>query len=197
MAGQTSGGRDGAPIIQQMRMEHPKGLLDALAELEHFYSQELGGAKIDKGFFTTRDQVHWLELGFRSAFVSLLVISIFVPIANSVHDGMIPVFGSCKPSFFDQIFVYLLALSFLIGYSLFLARATRSFYGEYSHQMVNNLVGGIIAGAVFTAGVACLFYNFLSVKVLTEENIAKAMAWMAKGISVGKLEGAYRWLLEF
>lgn len=197
MAGNSGGGRDGAPIIQQAPAEHPKGLLDAISELEYFHTQELRGARFNGGFFTTKDKIVFMELGFRSTFASGLVTALLTPVAIGVLEKMIPVFGSSNPSNFDNFFVILLTLSYLIGYGCFLGWAVRCFYGEYTHLMVKNLLVGIVTAAVFKMVIAFILFHFLYIKVLTQENIVRAMAWITKGIKIEKIAWLYHWLIDF
>lgn len=197
MAGSSGGGRDGAPIIQQTPAEHPKGLLDAISELEYFHTQELRGAQFDGGFFTTKDKIVITELGFRSILASGLVTALLTPVAIGVLEKMIPVFGSSTPSTFDKCFVILLTLSYLIGYGCFLGRAVRSFYGEYTHLIVKSLLIGIVTAAIFKMMIVFILFHFLYIKVLTQENIVRAMAWITKGIRIEKVAWLYHWLMDF
>jgi len=199
LAASTGAGRDsGGPVISQHHeAEKPKGLLDAISELEFFYAQEKNGMDLPGGLFTTKDSVMWMELGFRSTFFSGLCMALLTPLSVGVLEKMIPVFGSTTPSAFDTFYVMLLTLFYLIGYGVFLGIGVRSFHGEYTHAMVKNLLMGIAAAAALKVFIVFLLFHFIYIKVLTQGHILAAMAYLSKRISIEKLAGPYKWLLEF
>ncbi|QOX80777.1 hypothetical protein FY034_17285 (plasmid) [Trichlorobacter lovleyi] len=183
--------------IQASPEEKPKGILDALSELEYYYTQELKGAVLDGGFFTTKQRFSFLELGFRSTFVSSLITALMTPVAIGVVEKMVPVFGSTEPNLFDTVFVFMLTLSYLIGYAFLIGRGSMCFFGEYTHQMVKNLVGGVIAAAVLKMGIIFILFHFIYLKIFTPEKITSFMLMLGKNIDIARLEAPYKWLLEF
>jgi len=199
MAASGGGGRDGgAPIVmKEHENEKPKGLLDAISELQYFYTQEQNGMDLPGGLFTTKDQVIYFELGFRSTFASGLIMALLTPLSMGVLEKMIPIFGSADPSAFDTFYVLLLTLFYLIGYGFFLGVGVRSFYGEYTHSMVKNLLGGIAAAAALKVFIVFLLFHLIYIKILTQEHILSLVNYMTKYVSIEKLAGPYKWLLEF
>jgi len=197
MAG--SGGRDGGgPIVMKEHQEEkPKGLLDAISELQYFYTQEKNGMDLPGGLFTTKDQVIYLELGFRSTFFSGLIMALLTPFSMGVLEKMIPVFGSTDLSPFDTFYVLLLTLFYLIGYGVFLGIGVRCFHSEYTHAMVKNLLQGIVAAAVLKVVIVFLFFHFIYIKLLTEAKILTVVSYLSKYLDIEKLAGPYKWLLEF
>lgn len=194
-----SGGSGSAPIITKDGQQHekPKGLLDAISELEYFHTQEMRGAMLDGGFFTTKDKLVYMELGFRSTFMSGMVMALLTPLCIGVIEKMIPIFGDADPSAVDKLFMIMLTVSYLIGYGYFLGWAARSFYSEYTHAMVKNLLWGIIGAAALKVAIIFLAFHFLYIKILTDANIFKAMSGMTKHISAEKAAYAYQWIMEF
>lgn len=195
----ASDGREGgAPIImREHEAEKPKGLLDAISELQYLYAQEKAGMDLPEGLFTTKDQVIYMELGFRSTFVSGLVMALLTPFSMGVLEKMIPVFGTTDLSAFDTFYVLLLTLFYLIGYGVFLGIGVRSFLGDYTHNMVKNLLQGIAVAAALKVTIIFLLFHFIYIKVLTDEHIIKVVSYLAKTISTEKLVGPYKWVLEF
>ncbi len=189
----------GSPTIikDEKHHEKPKGLLDAISELEYFHTQETRGVLLDGGFFTTKDKLVYMELGFRSTFLSGIIMALLTPFMIGVIEKMIPIFGTAEPTLIDKAFMLLLTLSYLIGYGYFLGWAARSFYSEYTHSMVKNLLSGIIGAAVLKIVIIFLAFHFIYIKVLTEANIFKMMAYAAKTFGAEKVAPAYQWLLEF
>lgn len=199
MAAASGGGREGnAPIVmKEHESEKPKGLLDAISELQYLYAQEKNGMDIPEGMFTTKDQVIYLELGFRSTFFSGLLMALLTPFSMGVLEKMIPVFGSTDLSAFDTFYVLLLTLFYLIGYGVFLGIGVRSFHGDYTHSMVKNLLQGIAMAAALKVIIVFLLFHFIYIKLLTDDHILKIVSYFAKHISMEKLLGPYKWLLEF
>lgn len=195
----AGGGRDGgAPIImKEHESEKPKGLLDAISELQYFYTQEKNGMDLPGGLFTTKDQVIYLELGFRSTFFSGLLMALLTPFSMGVLEKMIPVFGSTDLSPFDTFYVLLLTLFYLIGYGVFLGIGVRCFHSEYTHAMVKNLLQGIVAAAALKVVIVFILFHFIYIKLLTDDRILRMVSYLTKFISLDKLAGPYKWLLEF
>jgi len=198
MASNGGGREGGAPIVmKEHEADKPKGLLDAISELQFIYAQEKNGMDLPEGLFTLKDQTLFLELGFRSTFLSGLLMALVTPFSMGVLEKMIPVFGTTELSAFDTFYVLLLTLFYLIGYGFFLGIGVRSFHGPYTHAMVKNLLQGIAAAAVLKVVIIFLLFHFIYIKVLTEDRILKMVSALTKYISIEKLAGPYKWLLEF
>lgn len=196
----SGGGRDGggAPIVMnEQESEKPKGLLDAISELEYFYTQEKNGMDLPGGLFTTKDKVVYMELGFRSTFASGLIMALLTPLSVGVLERMIPIFGSTNPSPFDTFYVMLLTLFYLIGYGFFLGVGVRSFIGDYTHSMVKNLLLGISIAAVLKVVIVFLVFHFIYIVLLTQTRILKVVTYLSQFISIEKLAGPYKWVMEF
>lgn len=195
----SGGGREGgAPVIMSgHETGKPKGLLDAISQLQYFYTQECGGMELPPGLFTANDQVDYLELGFRSTFASGLVMALLTPLSVGVLEKMIPIFGSATPSPFDTFYVMLLTLFYLIGYGVFLGIGVRSFLGDYTHQMVKNLLLGITIAAALKAVIVFLLFHFIYIKLLTQARIVSCIAYLSQYVSIEKLAGPYKWMMEF
>jgi hypothetical protein len=194
------GGNDAPVVVGGITREIPHGLLDFISDLEYKHTQELKGVaeSLHESFFTTKDKMLAMELGFRQTFASGLVTALMTPIAIGVVEKMIPVFGSSTPSVMDNIFVFSLTLSYLIGYAYFLGFAATRFYGGYTHAMVRNLLLGIFSAAALKCLIIFVLFNFIYIKVMTEEHILWALLkfkwvpWLQS-----HLYTCYKWLLEF
>lgn len=200
--GSRGGGKGGGgdAIIQVGQHEMPKGLLDFISELEYIHTQELRGIAdtLDENFYTTKDRLVAMEVGFRQTFLSGLVTALMSPIAIGVLEKMIPVFGSPEPTALDNFFVFSLTLSYLIGYAYFLGFATTRFFGGYTHMMVKSMMAGIFSSAILKMVIVFVFFNFMYIKVMTEENIL----WLM--LQIKWIPGTepylfkwYKWLVEF
>jgi hypothetical protein len=177
--------------------QHPKGLLDAVSEIEYYYAQERRGSVLSAGFFTTRDRVEFFAIGLKSSFVSGLVTALFSPIAIGVLEKMIPIFGSTEPTSWDKFFIFLLALGYSIGYAAFICPTAYCYIGAYTKAMIRSLVGGIVAGAAAKMVVAFILYHFLYMVVLTDEHIIWCAVQLARGFSREHVVSVYTWVMEF
>ena len=174
MAGKTSGSQDmvmtyGGPEI------HPKGLLEAISFIDINFAQEMGGCIPPSRFLSTQQRIEFMEVGFRSSFVSGLVVALLVPLSIGVIEKYIPIFGSAETNLMNDASAMLLALSFSIGYSLFIAKSSQSYKGEFTRSMVRNLLGGMIFGSILKAVVAFIAYHGLYLFVFSNKNLL----WMA------------------
>ena len=134
--------------LPQSNEIHPRGLLEAISYIDQNFANELGGCMIKSRFLTTKQRLEFMEVGFRSSFASGIVSALLTPIAIGVIEQYIPMFGDTSPTLFDTYSAFLLALSFSLGYAIFMAKASTCFIGEYTRAMVLNLLGGMIFGAI-------------------------------------------------
>ena len=136
-------------------------------------------------------------MGLRTTFLSGLIMALLTPLAIGVLEKHVPIFGSTEPNIFDQIFVLLMSVSYLIGYSVFMGRACSKFWGDYTQSMVSNLVQGIVAAAIAKVIVAFLIFHFCYMVVLAPPNLLRIFTWSAHYIPMKYLEAPYLWLAEF
>lgn len=150
---------------------HPKGLLDAISYIDQNFANEMGGCMIKARFLTTKQRIEFMEVGFRSSFASGMISVLLTPLAIGVVEKYIPMFGETNPAMFDQLCALLLALSFSLGYAVFIAKTSTQYIGEYTKAMVRNLLGGMIGGAVLKALLAFIAFHFIYFKVFSDKNI--------------------------
>lgn len=177
---------------------HPKGLLDAISYIDQNFANELGGCIISGRFLSTKQRLEFMEVGFRSSFISGLISVFLTPIAIGVLEKYIPMFGNPNPGFMDQMSALMLALSFYIGYAGFIAKSSTCYIGEYTKAMVNNLLGGMTFGAVLKAIVAYIAFQALYFNILTPKNLSWVVYALQK-TKVGRDTGikAYYWIMGF
>ena len=166
--------------LPQSNEIHPRGLLEAISYIDQNFANELGGCMIKSRFLTTKQRLEFMEVGFRSSFASGIVSALLTPIAIGVIEQYIPMFGDTSPTLFDTCSAFLLALSFSLGYAIFMAKASTCFIGEYTRAMVLNLLGGMIFGAIVKGVVVFIAFHFLYFKIFTDRNIL----WLAAKLSL-------------
>jgi hypothetical protein len=177
---------------------HPKGFLEAVAYIEQNFANELGGAVIRDSFLTTKQRLEFFEVGFRSSFLSGLIMALLTPVAIGVVERYIPVFGSTEPSVFDTVFAFLLAVGYSFGFAVFLASACTKFVGYYTRAMIRNLLGGVVAGAALKAILAFIAFHFLYIVVLTDPNLHWAAGKLySQNLPHGTVLAIYHWVHGF
>jgi hypothetical protein len=184
--------------IPGAREIHPRGLLEALSYIDQNFANELGGCIISKRFFNIQQQLEFMEVGFRSSFISGVISVILTPIAIGVLEKYIPMFGENKPNVVDQFSALLLALSFYIGYALFIAKSARNYIGEYTKSMVHNLLVGMSIGAALKAILAYIVFQTCYFYIATESHIfwASQQLYHAR-IKPESIARFYYWLVGF
>jgi hypothetical protein len=101
----------------------PRGFIEAFSQIERYYELETQGRDIPPGLFTTQQKIEFWEVGFISTFWSSVFSIALAPLAIGVIEKYIPVFGGEVPTAADKIEVFMLALSFTIGYASFFGAA--------------------------------------------------------------------------
>jgi hypothetical protein len=175
----------------------PKGIIDALSEIEKFSAMDRKGSEIPERFFTTKNRIEYFEAGFKGSLVSGLVSALLAPLAIGVLEKLIPVFGDSEPTAFDKGFVFLIALSFSIGYAVFIGGMGRYYAGRFTRVMIRSFVSGTIVGAILKMVLAFILFHFLYLVVLTEERIATFLSIFRSWVAPGTLENVYGWIVEF
>lgn len=192
-----SGTSDIIPIQSIQSETHPRGIIDAISNIEYYHAQEKRGAILSAGFFTMKQKIEYFEVGFRGSFISGLITAMITPLAIAVTEHLIPVFGSTTPSAFDKLFVFMLAFGFWLGYACFIARAASLYIGPYTRSMIKNFVGGVITGAIGKMMIAFITFHFLYMVVLTKKNSIRLLMMFDEHIKPETFIAMYRWISEF
>ncbi len=189
--------RESGIVISTAPVVKPKGLIDAISEIEQFYVAESEGSEIPDRFFTIKNKIEFFEVGFKGSFISGLITVLLTPLAIGVIENMIPVFGSNTPSTYDKLFVFSIALFFTIGYSFFIDMIGRYYSGRVTISMIRSFVNGLITGAVLKLILAFIFYHFIYLVVLKEERVASFLLSIHSRFKGDYINDVYSWVLNF
>jgi hypothetical protein len=195
-------GRDGGIYLPQTP-EKIKNLFDAISEIEFYAGAEEEGEAITSKFFTVKQKIQFMEVGFKAAFISGLITALLSPIMVGVFENIIPVFGSYNPTIIDQLYVFLLTIGFSLGYGVFIARVGKCYSKDYSitKSMVNNLMIGLTTGALLKAAFTFILFHFIYFSILTPEHVMSWLIPLTKkellGLSYSNIEKVYYWIMEF
>ncbi|MEM2991358.1 MAG: hypothetical protein QXQ02_09285 [Halobacteria archaeon] len=175
----------------------PKGLLDAISEIQQYYVVERSGSTIPDDFLTMKGKIGFFEVGFKGAFISGLVSALLTPIAIGVMEKYLPIFGSTNPSLYDKAFALLLAVSFSIGYAVFISTVGKYYIGGISKAAINNMMAGFIIGALFKLFVAFILFHFIYFVILDPDKLARILLGFKFVLKYNTLNSIYQWLINF
>lgn len=196
--GGGSGDKGGGVYLTQQGQK-PKNIFEALNELEFFAASESEGDPIPEKFFTIKQRLEFMEVGFKSAFLSGMFTAILSPFMIGVFEKIIPVFGTYNPSIIDQLYVLLLTIGFALGYGIFISRMAKSYKYGVSKEMAKNIMIGLWTGGVFKMIFVFLLFHFIYFQVLSPEWCKKAFLYLyeKKWLSDAVVVSAYKFILEF
>lgn len=176
----------------------PRNFLDAISQIERFAAIEAEGGQIPEGMLTTKQRFEYWETGFISTLQSGLVSVLFTPLAIGVVERHIPVFmGDGRADWFDTLLVFALALSFTIGYAVFLARLGRYYRVPFTKWMIRSFLGGVYASAAVKIVFAMVLFHFLALFVCEPARAAAFVLTFRGWVSWGALQGWYEFLVGF
>ena len=175
----------------------PKGLVDALSEIQQYYVVERGGSSIPDDFFTIGGKLSFFEVGFRSAFLCGIVSALLMPLSFGVVERYIPIFGSNDPSLFDKIFALVLAVSFSIAHAVFIAFVGKYYIGSISKAAIKNLLAGFISGAIAKMVIVFILFHTIYFYILSQDFLFRNLLKLRSVVKVETLNEVYGFLLEF
>jgi len=175
----------------------PRGILRALAAIQHYYVTERGGEPISQDFLTIMGKLDFFSAGFKTGFIGGLINLLLIPISIGVIDDYIPIFGNHHPGLFDKGFALLVSLSFYLGYSLLLTTARKYYIGEITRHAFKNLLWGVTIGAFFKMFIAFIFFHFMYLFGLEEGFLTKVLHKLYPVVKYDTLNSIYEWLQGF
>ena len=175
----------------------PKGLLDAISEIQQYYVVERSGSTIPKDFFTITGRMAFFEVGFKGGLISGLVSTLLSPLAIGVFEQYIPIFGDTNPTFFDTFFAFFLTVSYTLGYAMFYGSLGKYYVGALTRAAIKNLLVGLASGAGLKMVIAFLGFHYLYSKLLEPSWLERLLQRLYGIVSYDVLNGFYVWLMEF
>lgn len=175
----------------------PKGLVDALSEIQQYYVVERSGSPIPEDFFTIGGKLSFFEVGFRASFLSGIISALLMPFAFGVVEKHIPIFGSHDPSLFDRIFALVLSISFSIAHAVFIAFVGKYYIGSISKSAIRSLLQGFITGALVKMVAVFIFFHTVYFYLLSPSFLSKNLLKFRQFIKYETLNKIYHFLLEF
>ena len=181
----------------QPHPEKPRGMVDALSEIQQYYVVERSGSPIPEDFFTIGGKLAFFEVGFKAAFLSGMVSALLMPFAFGVIERHIPIFGSYEPSLFDRVFALVLAVSFSVAYAVFISMVGGYYIGNLPKLAIRNLLGGFFTGAVLKMIIVFILFHTIYFYLLSPDFLIRNLLKLRPFIKHETLERIYTFLIEF
>lgn len=173
--------KGGVYVTGQGKDAKIKNLFDAISEIEYAASSEEESEKISGKFFTTKHWVAFTEVGAKASLVSGLFSALLSPLMMGVFEKIVPVFGSYNPTIIDEIYVTLLAVSFSLGYAVFISKIGKYWSRSYSltKKMVQGLMLGLTIGMIIKAGIVFMLFHYIYIQ-LTPDRISYIASYIGR-----------------
>ena len=193
----NSAGSDTVLVAGMGDIQKPLNLLMAIEEIQHMAAMEVDMEEpLNKNFFALKQRIDFMAIGFKHGIINGLMSALLTPIAFGVIDGIIPVFGDKQLTTFDEIYAFLLAVAFPLGFAIFLSSLRNCYVGTISKSMIRNLFGGLFAGIVFKMLIVFFAFNWLFIK-LNPVNVYNALLHVHRFLPKANLVPLYYWILKF
>jgi len=193
----TNTARNDIFVSGQAPPSKPKGLLDAISEIQQYYVVEKTGSEIPAEFFTITGQLAFFGVGFKDGLISGLVSTLLSPFTIGVLDRYVPIFGSTNPSWFDTSFAFFLSISFTLGYAMFYGGLGKYYIGGVSKSAIKNLLSGLAAGAVVKTVFAVILFHYIYLYAFEPTNLQKFLWMFSTLVSYDILNAIYIWIGNF
>lgn len=151
----------------------PKGLLDAYSEIQQYGFVEKKGSPIDESFVSADTRIAFWGTGVRISLVSGLITSLMTPLGVGVFKGYVPIFGTSNLTIFDKSFAILIAITFSMGYGLFLMKLGNYYVGGVTRTLIKSLMGGFATGSLIKSGIVFIFFHIVYFKLLEPLTLAR------------------------
>ena len=197
MAKDNGSSNDTVLVAGMGDIQKPLNLLQAIEEIQHMAAMEVDMEEpLNKNFFALKQKIDFMAIGFRHGLLNGLITALLTPLAFGVIDGIIPVFGDKQLTTFDEIYAFLLAIAFPLGFAIFLSTLKNCYVGTISKSMIRNLFGGLFVGLFLKMLVVFFAFNWLYIK-LTPEFVYSTLLHIHKALPNANLVPAYYWILKF
>ncbi len=191
------GGNDTVVMANAGDFKKPLNLLSAIEEIQHIAAIEANmDEPLDKNFFALKQRIDFMAIGFRNGLLNGLIAALLTPVAIGVFEKIIPIFGDKQLSLFDEIYAFLLAVGFSLGFAIFLSSLHKCYVGTISKGMIRNLFGGMFTGIILKVFFVTILYNWIFV-ALTPERVYSALLFFHKFLPKANFVPAYEWILKF
>ncbi len=191
------GGNDTVLVAGMGDFRKPLNLLQAIEEIQHVAAMEIGmDEPLNSNFLALRQRLDFMAVGFRNGIINGLITAILTPFALGVIDNIIPIFGEHHLTTFDEIYAFLLAIGFSLGFAIFLSSLHKCYVGTVSKGMIRNLFGGMFGGIILKVFIVFLIYNWIFIE-LTPEHVYSMLMFLHKYLTHVNFIPVYNWILKF
>jgi hypothetical protein len=161
----------------------PKGIIDAVEEIQRFYVFESETYKdIPYNFFSFKQVLDFIWIGFRGAIVESLLFFLIFPVALTVYPAAKVYFMGTPPTIGDYILPFMLSYSTIVIMTIYVMSAARYYWGgAVTRKAIHSLFTGRSIAFVLKAFLGwwlltlLYIYSYRSPDVFW--NVSGALAW--------------------
>ncbi len=173
-----------------------KGLLHTLSEIEYLSAAERQGSPVPEGVVSSDNLNRYFIDGLKTSTISVAVTAILSPFMFSAYNGLIPVFGSYKPTAFGRAYVLLLTTAFPVSCSAVIFNVLRKIhFGKITSKAAGRFMGGFAAGSVIGAAALFIIIHILYYNYLTPEALLGLFYGIPRPIRPNR--AVYEWIMRF
>jgi len=154
----------------------PKGLLDAISEIQQYYTVEKGGSNIPEDFLTLKGKLSFFMVGFKHGSLSGAVSILLTPVALGVVSKYVPIFGSREPTLFDKFLALTIGLSFNLAYSALISILRKYNVGSITKTAIRSLLGGIIVAMGVKVVFSWVFFHLMYFIAFDPHNLTQILS---------------------
>ncbi len=164
--------KHGAVPNSSGKEEKVTGFIEALSQIEGYHIMERQSGGIPGDLNTTRHKIEFWTVGFLSVVKTMPLSFIIVPICAGAFYNLVPIYGSAAPTWFDYFIIFLLAVCFCLGYSVFMAKLGNLYEGFYTRSMIRNFLSGVAVGAGTKIFFSLALFHLIALKFLDQHQLA-------------------------
>lgn len=156
----------------------PRGLLDAISEIQQYYTVEKGGSNIPEDFLTLKGKLSFFMVGFKHASFSGLVSILLTPLALGVISKYIPIFGSRNPTLFDKFLALMIGLAFNLAYSALISILRKYNVGSITKTAIRSLLSGIMVATGVKVVFSWVLFHLMYFIAFDPQNLTRILVKM-------------------
>ena len=144
----------------------PKGLLEAISEIQQLKVIETGNNVIDKDFFSVQQRLDYMSVGFRSGMKEAFFMVLVFPIFGWIVPSFITFFYKTQIGIDTQMFLLLFAFMPVLAYLGLCTFLSSLYKGQITKIAINTLLmGRSMVLAIIGFFIFFLYYMLYSVSL--------------------------------
>jgi len=157
----------------------PKGIVDAISEIQQFHIFEKEQQKdINKNFFTIGQVFDFVNVGFKSGFMESFIFVTLLPFLQTIYPSYKMYFLGEVFTDDERIFWFLVSFVPMVIITIWLSSLTRLYDGAITKKAILSLLFGRMLAFTMKALVIWLIFGYIyTISTTNPEIIYKTMNW--------------------